>query len=99
MSADSSEWTAVVTRARLIRQRLGENIHRERTQAGVSQSSLAKACQVTRNTISRLERGEQEPRISTLVAFSLALRVPLTAFLVGLPTVEEAAPIDNIATK
>lgn len=85
MSADHWEWASVVTNARLVRETLAKNIFRERTRTGVSQKALAEACQVSRDTISRLERGEQEPRITTLVAFSIALNVPLSAFLKELP--------------
>lgn len=85
MSADHWEWAPVVTNARLVRETLAKNIFRERTRTGVSQKTLAAACQVSRDTISRLERGEQEPRITTLVAFSIALNVPLSAFLKELP--------------
>jgi hypothetical protein len=37
--------------------------------------------------ISKLERGEQEARISTLAQFAVAMRVPLMTFLEGLDDV------------
>ncbi|HTB50819.1 MAG TPA: helix-turn-helix transcriptional regulator [Solirubrobacteraceae bacterium] len=64
---------------------MAENIGHERRRAGLSQSELARASGVKRETIARLEAAQQEPRLITLVGFSFALRVPLHVFLVGLP--------------
>jgi transcriptional regulator with XRE-family HTH domain len=79
------DWALALTDIRPIRRTLAENLRREREQAGFSQEALADVCLVRRSTISRVERAEHEPRISTLLAFSFALEVPLRALLEGLP--------------
>jgi transcriptional regulator with XRE-family HTH domain len=85
-----SDSRAIVTDVRAIRETLARNLRREREAAGYSQQALAAACLIGRNTISRIERGEHEPRIATLVGFSLALDVPLCDLLVGLHSAKVA---------
>ena len=80
-------WASSVAKARRIRTTLARNVRRERERAGLSQEALADACRLRRGTIVRIERAEREPRVSTLVACSIALHVPLGAFLEGLPGV------------
>jgi transcriptional regulator with XRE-family HTH domain len=79
-----NDWSSSVARARLIRMKLAENVRHERERCGLSQERLAAASLVPRGTISRLERAEQEPRISTLLAIAIALQVPLGELLAGL---------------
>jgi transcriptional regulator with XRE-family HTH domain len=78
-------WVSTVAKARQIRAVLADNVRRERERAGLSQEALADACLVRRGTIARIEKGEREPRVSTLVACSVALDLPLYVFLQGLP--------------
>lgn len=82
---ESADATATAADVQQIRRALAENVRRQREDAGLSQEALADVSVVRRSTISRIETGEQEPRISTLVAFSVALNVPLHAFLARLP--------------
>lgn len=70
---------------RLIRKTLAENVRRQREDAGLSQEALAVVSEVRKSTISRIEKAEHEPRISTLFAFSMGLNVPFDAFMAGLP--------------
>lgn len=77
----------IVTTARLIRQALAANVRRERQRAGLSQHALAERSLVSRGTIMHVEKAEQEPRLSTLAAFSTALNIPLDRFLVGLEAI------------
>jgi ABC-type taurine transport system ATPase subunit len=58
---------------------------RRREPAGLSQEALADACKLRRGAIARIEKAEREPRISTLVACSIALDVRLRVLLHGLP--------------
>ena len=67
-----------------IREILGDNVRRERVGVGLSQEVLAERCQVRRSTVARIEKAAQEPRLSTLVAFSNALGVPLESLMSGL---------------
>ena len=60
------------------RQTLGERIRQFRESAGLTQEALARAANIGRVTLVRLEKGEQSPRFKTLDAISKALgrRVP-----------------------
>jgi len=85
-------WASSVAKARGIRTILARNMRRERERTGLSQRALADACRLRRGTIVRIEKAEHEPRISTLVACSIALDVPLGAILEGLPGVPGSSP-------
>jgi DNA-binding XRE family transcriptional regulator len=78
-AAPSAETAAV------IRAVVAENVRRERKAKAVTQQWLADACAVAENTISRLEKPEDEPRLLTLVAVSFALEVPVLKILRGVP--------------
>jgi transcriptional regulator with XRE-family HTH domain len=67
-----------------IREILAKNVRRERVGAGLSQEELAERCQVRRSTVARIEKAVQEPRLSTLVAFSDAMGIPLATLMTGL---------------
>jgi DNA-binding XRE family transcriptional regulator len=71
--------------AATIRAAVAENVRRERSAAGFTQQGHAHACAVAENTISRLEKPADEPRILTLVAVALALDVPLLNVLRDIP--------------
>jgi DNA-binding XRE family transcriptional regulator len=71
--------------AEQVRLVLAQNVRQAREQAGMTQEDLAGASGVARETIARLERGDREPRLMTLVAFSLALSLPLETLLTGIP--------------
>ena len=60
------------------------NMRRARHRRGLSQERLAYACKLHRTEISLLERGEREPRLSTVVRLSRALRVPAASLLDGI---------------
>lgn len=71
-------------KARQVRLSLAANVRALREERGYSQEDLAAACQMPRSVISRIERGQHEPRVSTLLVLSAALRVDPAAFLNGL---------------
>jgi transcriptional regulator with XRE-family HTH domain len=71
-------------KARHVRLSLGANVRVLREERGYSQEDLAAACQMSRSVISRIERGQHEPRVSTLLALSAALGANPAAFLHGL---------------
>jgi DNA-binding XRE family transcriptional regulator len=71
-------------RARRVRLSIAANVRVLRQERGYSQEDLAAACDMTRSAISRLERGEHEPRVSTLLTLSAALGVDPAALLNGL---------------
>ncbi len=66
------------------RTQFAHNLRTLRTQAGFSQERLAFACQLHRTEISLLERGEREPRLSTLVRLAEGLGVRPAALLDGI---------------
>jgi transcriptional regulator with XRE-family HTH domain len=55
----------------------GRSVRSLRKQRGLSQESLAEACELSRNYISDIERGVRNPGVLALVALAKALRVPL----------------------
>ena len=66
-----------------MRRVLGSNLRDTREAACLSQRELGEICIIPRTTVGRVERGEQEVKLSTLALFSLAMRVPLTASLLA----------------
>lgn len=58
----------------------GDRLHDLRTQRGWSQMDLARASGVSNVTISNIEGGNAEPKISTLRSLARALDVPFDAF-------------------
>ena len=68
--------------AALGRQTIGEQIRRYRESAGLTQEALARAAEIGRVTLVRLENGEQSPRFKTLKAVADALGVDAPDLLV-----------------
>ena len=64
------------------RQSVGERIRRYRESAGLTQLALARAAEIGRVTLVRLENGEQSPRFKTLKAVADALGVDAPDLLV-----------------
>lgn len=59
----------------------GENVREDRERAGMSQAALARASTVSPSEISRLEAGEREPLLTTIVLLAHALGMePLDLF-------------------
>ncbi len=68
---------------------LGRKLRTERKCRNLSQEALAHIASLHRNEIGYLERGEQEPYISTLLVLADALGLPPCALLYGLPVPKE----------
>lgn len=83
----AANWTLSPENLRLVRAILGRNLLQSRKRAGMSQQALAGRSHVGEDTIIRTERGHQEPKLATAVAWSFALSVPLLFLLIGLPSV------------
>jgi transcriptional regulator with XRE-family HTH domain len=64
--------------------RFAENLRNQRKRAGLSQQALGYACRLHRTEISLLERGEREPRLSTIVRLARALEVSPSELLDGI---------------
>lgn len=63
------------------RQALGLSIRRLRESTGLTQEALARAANIGRVTLVRIEHGEQSPRYETLVALARALQRPIQELL------------------
>ncbi len=59
---------------------VGQRIRRIREQRGLSLRAVAERCDLSINAISRIERGEASPTVSSLHQLAKALRVPITEF-------------------
>ena len=68
--------------AALGRQTIGERVRRLRESAGLTQEALARAADIGRVTLVRLENGEQSPRFKTLKAVADALGLDAPDLLV-----------------
>ena len=68
--------------AALGRRTIGERVRRYRESAGLTQLALARAAEIGRVTLVRLENGEQSPRFKTLKAVADALGMEAPEFLV-----------------
>lgn len=64
------------------RDTLGQRVRRLRNAAGLSQDALAGAAGIGRETLVRLENGEQRPRFKTLGAVAKALGMGVSELLV-----------------
>ena len=74
------------------RQTIGARIRRLRESAGLTQEGLARAAEVGRVTVVRLEKGEQTPRFKTLIAVAKALGKTTQELLVEPETPGQPAP-------
>lgn len=52
---------------------LGANIKEERTALGLTVAHVARAAQVSANTVRRIEAGNANPRLGTVIAIARAL--------------------------
>ena len=68
--------------AALGRQTIGDRVRRYRESAGLTQKGLARAADIGRVTLVRLEKGEQSPRFKTLKAVADALGMEAPDLLV-----------------
>ena len=64
------------------RQTVGSRIRQLRESAGLTQEGLARAANIGRVTLIRLEKGEQTPRFKTLDAIAQALGIRVAELLV-----------------
>lgn len=62
-------------------QRFGKHLQRLRTERGLTQDQLAVTAGLTRTFVTRMELGQYDPALSTLVRLAKALRVSVTELL------------------
>ncbi len=63
------------------RTRFARNLRKHRVESRLSQEGLAKRAQLHRTEISLLERGDRDPRLSTVVRLARALDVEPSVLL------------------
>jgi transcriptional regulator with XRE-family HTH domain len=61
----------------------GNRIQQARLEAGMSQAQLAREIQTTEKNISRWELGQNQPRVSSIVAIATATGHDIAFFLTG----------------
>jgi transcriptional regulator with XRE-family HTH domain len=66
------------------RTQFGRNLRRLREAAEISQMELGDRCNMHFTSISRLERGERDPRLGTLVLLARGLKVPVSDLVAGI---------------
>ncbi len=64
-----------------VRQRVGVNLRRYRTERGLSQEGLAFECGLHRTYISGVERGIRNPTVLVLEDIAVALEIPSARLL------------------
>ncbi|WP_329565129.1 helix-turn-helix domain-containing protein [Kitasatospora sp. NBC_01266] len=69
-----------------VREVLGANLKRVRTQRGLSISELARRSKIGKATLSQLESGTGNPTIETVFSLSRVLEVPISDLVDGRPT-------------
>ena len=62
---------------------LGENIARLRKASGMTQEQLAEKCEVSRQAVTKWERGDSEPTIAKLMTLSKVLKVSIDSLVTG----------------
>ncbi|MDQ3821874.1 MAG: helix-turn-helix domain-containing protein [Actinomycetota bacterium] len=65
------------------RTQFGRNLRAARARLGLSQTEVGARARLHRTEVSLLERGERDPRLSTIVRVAVALDVPPAALLEG----------------
>lgn len=72
-----------------------ENVRRLREERGLSQADLYKLADLHRTQLGRMEGGDAEPRLMTLVIIADALGVKVDDLVAGLPVPKERRPPPN----
>lgn|SRR5580700_3481608 len=73
----------------------GRRLRKLRTEHGVSQDRLASITGFHRTTISKLELGERDPRLGTILRLARGVGVPPEAFVIGLDA-DEDDPLERL---
>lgn len=76
-----------------------EKIYALRTQAGMSQASLAETLQVSRQTVSKWELGTSYPEIEKLLAISELYHVTMDFLLKDQPASQEDVRMDRLVLR
>ena len=66
------------------RKRFARNLRKHRVESALSQEALASRARLHRTEISLLERGDRDPRLSTVVRLARALEIAPATLLEGL---------------
>ena len=66
-------------------ERFGANLRRSRKQAGLTQEALRDSSGIHMTEISRIENGQKDPQLTTIVRLAAGLGIPAGDLLAGLP--------------
>ncbi|WP_164714420.1 helix-turn-helix domain-containing protein [Chitinophaga rhizosphaerae] len=77
------------------RKAIGQNIRKIRQSAGLSLRRLAAMCRVDHASISKIERADIDPQLSTLLELAEALRVHPHSFFSVVPAENNHSPHIN----
>ncbi|MGI8778806.1 MAG: helix-turn-helix domain-containing protein [Solirubrobacteraceae bacterium] len=64
-------------------ERFGANLRRSRKQAGLTQEALWDSSGVNMTEISRIENGQKDPQLTTIVRLAVGLGIPPGDLLMG----------------
>ena len=92
---DASYRPIVEAMAAAGRHTLGERVRRFRVAAGLTQVELARAADIGRVTLVRLENGEQNPRFRTLMSIAHTLGVDVPELLVEPEPLPRQPPVSQ----
>jgi len=76
----------------------GERVRAARTEAGITQLELAGLAGVHETNISKLERGESDPKFSSLIRIAAALEVDPADFVRGIGA-DQLPPDEPVITR
>jgi transcriptional regulator with XRE-family HTH domain len=76
-----TDWSPTAENAQLVRTAVADALRHQRHGLGMSQAELAEVSGLGRDTIVRLEKARQEPRLLTLIPITFGLGRPLSARL------------------
>ena len=65
-------------------ERFGANLRRKRKQAGLTQEALRDSSGIHMTEISRIENGQKDPQLTTIVRLAVGLGIPAGDLLAGL---------------
>ena len=72
--------------------RFGQNLRRHRRRLTLTQEQVSRLCHLNRTEIGKLEHGEREPRLMTIVKLAAVLEISSDDLLVGIDWLVAADP-------
>ncbi len=76
---------------------LGTNIQKHRNRLNLSQATLSRLVNLTRTSLTNIEKGRQHPPVYTLCEIAEHLKVDISELVPRLPPTEEAPDVRTLA--